>query len=110
MTNQNNQYYNQKYFDLKNQLIIRYKCCVITGAPPNVCDIVYIQPLFRLTKSKYDIDNCLLLRYDLINLYNYNQIKICPNTLKIKIDEPYYASFNNRRIYIHKDSVIYLIT
>lgn len=100
--------YYQKYINLRNQLINRYKCCVITGAPPNICDIVYIQPFFRLVKSKFDIDNCLLLRIDLINLYYYNQLIICPYSFKVYINNPYFASINNIKINIHKDSIKYI--
>ena len=97
--------------EFRQKLINRYRCCIISDAPPITCEAAHIIPYANLTIDKYNIDNGLLLRKDLHKLFDNKQLIIDPITLKISINPTieYYTEFNDKIININKNSIKYLI-
>lgn len=66
---------NQQSF--REKLIERYGCCIITGSDNIVCEACHIMPFAVCSESdKYNINNGLLLRNDLHNLFDKKLIYI----------------------------------
>lgn len=101
----------------REDLINRYKGCIITGVSEYVCEACHIIPHSEcLDKDKYNVDNGLLLRKDLHALFDKGLVKINHNTQTILLDDKIlndpkmkqYFDLNNQKIDIHKNSIPFL--
>jgi hypothetical protein len=101
----------------RDDLIKRYKGCIITGVSEYVCEACHIIPHSECNdKDKYNVDNGLLLRRDLHSLFDKGLLKINPNTNKLLLDDKIlndnnmkeYYQYNNKKINIHINSIKFL--
>jgi len=102
--------------NFKNQLIDRYKCCIISNNTADICDAAHIIPYSQLeTTNRYNIDNGLLLRTDLHRCFDNKILIINPQTLIISFDNEWleknknYQIYNNNRVNINENSIKYLV-
>lgn len=119
-------YLNDKYLNkeirhdqnlFRNDLIKRYKNCLITDSPELLCEACHIIPHSECEdKYKYDVNNGLLLRADLHKLFDSKNIKINPKTLELelsldilnnKLYEEYHK-YNKKKLNIHTKSKYFL--
>jgi hypothetical protein len=98
----------------REQLINRYKTCIISGCSPDVCDAAHIIPYAELNSEHYNIDNGILLRKDLHALFDNKKLIINPHTLIVRFNENIikdnkdYIQFNNKKIILNTNSIKYL--
>jgi len=72
----------------KENVINKYKRCIITNKPIYVCEVAHIYPFANCDENeKYDPDNGILLCRELHKLFDDNLIIIDNTTLKITFDE-----------------------
>jgi len=89
--------YQQKF---RNDLIKRYKKCIISCNHPDICQASHIIPYSDpCLLNKYDIDNGLLLSNELHTLFDRKDLIINPETLIVKINEKYLIDNNMLNIY-----------
>ena len=100
----------------KNQLIERYRCCIISKNTEELCDAAHIIPFCKLKNGeKYNVDNGLLLRTDLHRCFDNKKLIIDPDSLIIRFDKEWldknknYEKYNNIKVDINKNSIKYLI-
>lgn len=100
----------------KLELVKRYKTCIISKNTHDICDAAHIVPYCELDDNKkYNVDNGILLRTDLHNLFDKKILEINPNTLIVSFNEKWlldnknYEQYNNIKINIHPNSIKYLI-
>ena len=59
----------------RNDLIKRYKSCIVTGKHASICEASHIIPFMECTnEQKYDINNGLLLCSELHKLFDINKV------------------------------------
>lgn len=101
----------------REDLINRYKCCLITGCNQIVCEACHIIPFKDCTDDiKYNVNNGLLLRVDLHKLFDNGNLKINPDTSQIELSKDVlndntmkdYHKYNNKKINIHEKSICFL--
>jgi putative restriction endonuclease len=102
----------------RKDLIDRYSNCIITGCNEIVCEACHIIPFSTCEdEDKYSINNGLLLRSDLHNLFDKGYLKINPTTLTVEISEELfydkltkssYEQYNGKKLKIHKNSIPHL--
>jgi hypothetical protein len=101
----------------RQDLIERYKTCLITGCNYLVCEACHIIPHEKCDEEiKYNVNNGLLLRADFHKLFDSNNLKINPNTLQIELSDTIlndnsmneYHKYHNKKINIHEKSIFYL--
>lgn len=64
----------------RKKLINRYKKCIVTDYPADVCDAAHIIPYSKsIDAIKYDINNGLLLRKCVHKLFDEHKITINPH-------------------------------
>ena len=90
--------------------------CVITGTdiPCQVCHIIPFSECSE--KEKYDVNNGIVLRDDIHTLFDHNELKINPDTLKIELSDNIlnnkkryeYHKYNGMRVNIDERSQLYL--
>ena len=84
----------------RNDIIKRYKKCIISGNHPDICQASHIIPYSNSDLlNKYDIDNGLLLSSELHTLFDRKDLIINPETLIVKINEKYLTNNNILNIY-----------
>lgn len=105
----------QKTF--RQDLIERYKTCIITECDEMVCEACHIVPFEECDETeKYNVNNGLLLRSDFHILFDKKLLKINSDTLKIElsgelVDDPNmkeYKKYDGKILNIHKNSIKYL--
>lgn len=69
----------------REKIISKYKSCIITHKPPDMCEACHIIPYSENEKKRYDINNGLLLSADLHRLFDKYCWSINPNTSKIAV-------------------------
>ena len=101
----------------RDNLIKRYKNCIITGRSHKICEACHIKPYSEAEyKEKYDINNGLLLCRDLHKLFDDYQVSInielkqfelCKNILE---DEGYedYWKYHKKKVNIDNKTMVYL--
>ncbi len=72
----------------KEEVINKYKRCIITNKPIYVCEVAHIFPFANCDENeKYDKDNGILLCRELHKLFDDNLMIIDYNTLKLTFNE-----------------------
>lgn len=106
-----------KYF--RNQVIDKYKRCIITNKPLKYCQVAHIYP-FSLSNEteKYDPDNAFLLCSDFHIGFDHKEqdFIINPNTQVIEISEAIltdltmleYHKYHNKKIELTDKNIYYL--
>ena len=101
----------------RKKLIERYKVCIITGSNAIVCQACHIIPYSESNKEDiYNIDNGLLMTYNLHVLFDNKDVIIDPITLKlhftsnILLDKTMneFTKYEGMKLNIHPNSVYYL--
>ena len=101
----------------RKKVVDRYKVCIISGSSEIVCEACHIINYSEcLTNDKYNQNNGLLFRRDLHILFDKHKLKIDIETLTVKLSDDIltdinmskYIKYNNKPIYIHPESIIYL--
>lgn len=101
----------------KQTLVERYKQCVVTGDPFDICDGAHIIPYCNsYNDQKYDTNNGLLLTPSVHRLFDQYKITINPKTSKIELhenilnDDNYknYHQYHNKKIKLNSKTLKYL--
>lgn len=103
--------------NFKDGLITRYKRCIISDTPIELCEACHIIPFSKCEeKDKYNINNGILLRCDLHKLFDDGLLKINPDSCsvvlskEILLNDNYkdYHKYHNKKINIYENSLQYL--
>jgi hypothetical protein len=102
----------------REELEERYKRCIISNASVKNCQACHIVPFSECEeKDKYNVNNGLLLRYDLHNLFDSGHLKINPDTLCVELskeiledenDSKIYGEYHNKKIKINSKNIPFL--
>lgn len=105
--------------ELRKQIIIRDKKCVLSGANHECCEVAHIKSFSNCTPyEKYDIQNAILLRADLHKLFDKYLWSINPKTSKVEISSKinkesseYYPINNhkNKKVNLSKKQLKFII-
>jgi hypothetical protein len=97
----------------RNDLVNKYKNCVITGNGELLCDACHIVPYY--VSNDNNIYNGLLMDTSIHRLFDLYLISIDPNTMRVsisdKLDKSMYGNvwrYNNAKINIDRRSTQYL--
>ena len=103
---------------LRNDLIKRYKSCIVTGKHASICEASHIIPFVECSNGqKYDVNNVLLLCRELHTLFDINKVTF-DNTGKFIISEEImlstgndfdeYKKYNGKYIKLNDETMKYL--
>lgn len=108
---------NKKEIMFKKDVYARYDNKCVISETDRPCQVCYIVPLEDCTeREKYDVNNGIVLRDDIYQLFNNKEIKINPDTLRVElsdnikhsINKVMYHRFNGMCVNINKNSLPYL--
>ena len=93
--------------NLRKQVLVRDKSCVITGHNSECCEVSHIKPFYDCNnEEKYDKNNALLLSSSYHKLFVKYYWSINPKTKKIEISNK--VVDNSFPIFLYKDKKIKL--
>jgi hypothetical protein len=107
----------RKQMKFRQNLIDKYKRCIISGTPATMCEACHIIPFSISTdQQKYDVNNGLLLDAGLHKLYDMHLIRINPHTSMIELHKDVLSNteykhlyrYNKQKLNLSKETLEYL--
>jgi hypothetical protein len=109
----------RKDTNFRNQVIEKYKRCIVTNKPLKYCQVAHIYPYAMSDETeKYDPDNALLLCSDFHIGFDHKEqdFIINPTTQSIELSEQIladntmsdYHKYHNKKIDLSDSSIYYL--